>query len=269
MKAVAGAIPPSPVRTDWPVEIRLLGQLRLLQNGRLIALDDDDKAAMLLYRLALSPQHRLSRAALLSALWPDRSPELAAPWLDRLVGRLCDLLGERISAPPVLIRDGVYQLNLAAGIGIDVASFDALADAADRLHALGNSALATIYDDHAVRCYRGALCGDDEIATLIERERLHGRYLRLLSRLAAAAFERGDDSASIGYAERIVQEEPCCEEAHRLIIRSRLRLGQPDEALRQYHACRDALSAALGLAPEPATVALLDRIRRDSQAHQA
>lgn len=264
MKAVAGATPPSPVGTDWPVVVCLLGNFRLLKGGQPVAMRNGGKTEVLLASLALSPHYTVSRDTLLATLWPQSEPELANQSLNSLVYSLRKLLSDQLGgAAPVIYSDGAYRLNVEAGVGVDVALFDALVDAGDWQITLGNTAQALISYAEAARYYDGALCGGSDVQIMIERERLRGRYLSLLARLADDAFERGDYTASMAYAHRILLNEPCREDAHRLVMGCYLRRGERAQALRQYRVCHDVLSAEFGALPEPATVALFDQIRID------
>jgi DNA-binding SARP family transcriptional activator len=97
----------------------------------------------------------------------------------------------------------------------------------------------------------------------VERERLRTRYLSLLASLAACAHAAGDDAACLAYAQRILQHDPCREDAHRMVMRCHVRRGEPAQPLHQYRVCVDILRAAFGTTPEPATVALFDQVRLD------
>ena len=85
----------------------------------------------------------------------------------------------------------------------------------------------------------------------------------MLASLAAYVCAAGDDAASLAYAQRLLQHDPCREDAHRLLMRCHLRRGERAQALHQYRVCVDLLRAAFGTTPEPATVALFEQVRLD------
>jgi DNA-binding SARP family transcriptional activator len=67
-----------------------------------------------------------SCAALVNLLWPASDSTQATQSLNSLVYSLHKLIGDALSgAPPVLHEDGYYRLNMEAGVGVDVACFDA------------------------------------------------------------------------------------------------------------------------------------------------
>ncbi|MGE5287361.1 MAG: AfsR/SARP family transcriptional regulator [Micromonosporaceae bacterium] len=65
---------------------------------------------------------------------------------------------------------------------------------------------------------------------------------------------------------RIIESDPCREDAHRLLMRCYSRQGQAHLALLQYRACVHALADELGVEPEPTTAELHERIRRHEPA---
>jgi DNA-binding SARP family transcriptional activator len=65
------------------------------------------------------------------------------------------------------------------------------------------------------------------------------------------------------YAWRLLSSDPCREDAHRMVMRCHVRLGRRAEALHHYHVCATILRAEFGVAPEEATMALFEQIRRD------
>lgn len=75
----------------------------------------------------------MSRDVVLSEVWPDAADAaLAGQSLNSLTHSLHKQLGDALSgSPPVLHVQGSYQLNLEAGVGVDTASFEALATAGD------------------------------------------------------------------------------------------------------------------------------------------
>lgn len=61
-------------------------------------------------------------------------------------------------------------------------------------------------------------------------------------------------------AERLVTLDPCAEQAHRALIRIFRHRGKTNDAFRQFLACKEALKRELGVEPEEATQALVERI---------
>jgi DNA-binding SARP family transcriptional activator len=170
------------------------------------------------------------------------------------------MLGDALDgAPPVLHRTGACQLNVEAGVGVDIAHFDVLARAAEVSLREDDAAAAAVAA--AVDFYRGDLWPVDDLGAMVVRERLRAVHLSLLSRLADQCFERRQYREALHYAGRLLTADPCREDAHRLVMRCHVRLGERAQALRQYRTCVRILEAEFDAAPEALTEALFERVR--------
>ncbi len=246
---------------NWPVLICLLGSFRLLKKGQPIVLRNADKTRTLLIRLALERSYCVSRDALLQALWPDVDVALACKSLNSLNYSLHRLLNDTLGGTtPVLYADGCYRLNVEAGIGTDVACFEALTIAGEQHEHAGDHATAMRFYLSAVQLYHGDLCVATDVQTLLIGESLRAQYLTLLARLAAHDFTEQDFSRCAHHTLCLLAADPCREDAHRLLMRCYMRQGQRAQALRQYRLCESILRAEFGIAPEPETTALYHQI---------
>jgi DNA-binding SARP family transcriptional activator len=247
-----------------PVLICLLGDFRVLKAGAEMPMRGAGKTAMLLTLLALGEGHRVSRQVLLGALWPDSEESRGSHALSSMLHGLHETLGDALDgAPPVLNRTGACQLNVKAGVGVDTAQFDALVRTAEARLRAGNAQAAEIAFEAAVEFYRGDLCAFDDLRALVERERLRALHLSLLSRLADQHFEQHRYVEALRYAGRLLAADPCREDAHRLVMRCHVRMGERAQGLRQFRACEQILDAEYGARPEPLTQGLFERIRSD------
>lgn len=156
-----------------------------------------------------------------------------------------------------------YRLNIEAGIGVDVACFDAAVETGDREARAGDREGAAALFLQAIRWYKGDLRGDDDVQLAVERERLRARYLNLLSRLADYYYGHGNHTACLNHALLLISQDPCREDAHRLVMRCYARQGERAQAMRQYRLCEHILRSEFDVAPEPATRTLFDKIRLD------
>ena len=255
---------PATCDTGCPVLICLLGSFRLLKAGQRVTLPFEGKAQVLLSYLALRHGYRVPREELLETLWPKTDRARARLSLHSLLYSLRKLLGDQLGgAAPVRRAGSYYRLHIEAGICVDVACFDALADAGDREARAGDLQAAAQTYARAIYLYRGDLSALRDVQTVLERERLRARYLTLLARLADYQYGERDYAACLDYAARLLVHDSCREDAHRLIMRCHVRRGERAQALRHYHVCRDILQAEFGAAPEPATTALFDQVRLD------
>jgi DNA-binding SARP family transcriptional activator len=250
-----------------PIVICVLGSFRLLKAGVVIEVRGGGKAEFLLSRLALRVNEGVRRETLLSGLWPDREPVLAGQSLNSLLYSLHRLLGDEIGgAAPVLQSSGYCRLNSEAGIAVDLAYFERFTDEGNGHARAGDAAEASLAYRQAVNCYRGDLCGSGDIGDLIERERCRSMYLTVLAWLADDSFCSGDYGECLESALRLLAQDPCREDAHRLVMRCHVRRGERAQALRQYRVCEEILHTEFEAVPEPVTVALFEQVRLNPAA---
>jgi DNA-binding SARP family transcriptional activator len=246
----------------WPIMICLLGDFQLLASGQSLSIRAGSKSEALLTYLGLQFGRRVPREQLVQVLWPEHDSDLAAHSLRTLAYRLQKQLGPTLhDGLPLLYEDAYYRLNVTAGIGVDVACFDALVEAGDQLCRAGEVPAALRAYERAAGLYRGELCLAADVQMVVERERLLARYLTLLAQLADHAYQGGDYATCLTYLWRLLAREPGREDAHRQVMRCYVRRGERVMALHQFQICVDILRAEYGVAPEQATVALMERIR--------
>ena len=247
-----------------PVWLGLLGAFRLLRHGQPVPVRAGGKTEALLAYLGSATRQGVPRDLLLRGLWPDSELQLASNALNNLVLALRRLLGGALGgAPPVVHAAGYYRLNQEAGVAVDVNLFKSLA-AQSAWHArMGDSAAAAEVAERAVRLYRGDLSLGTSAYAIFERDRLRAICLGLLMHLADEAFVRGDFDACASYALQLLAHDPCREDAHRLVMRCHVRRGERAQALRHYQTVQAVLRAEFDARPEPATIALYERVRLD------
>jgi DNA-binding SARP family transcriptional activator len=242
----------------------MLGSFRLLRTGQPLTVRPGGKHEALLSTLALHATSRLPRETLLETLWPDTDFGLAVQSLNSLVYSLGKMLSEAIGGEaPVLHPDGSYQLNFAAGVGVDTLSFERFARAGEQ-HSRGGEedAAATDYE-RAVELYTGDLYAAGDAHAVVERERLRALFHTLLARLAERYFRDSDYATALDYSLRVLASDPTREDAYRVAMKCYVRRGERAQALRQYRLCERILRAEFDAKPEPATLALFERVRHD------
>ena len=244
--------------------ICLLGRFQILTGGTVLPVRANGKSATLLSALAVRERQWAPRETLLDRLWPDATAERSIHSLNSLVHGLRQALGAAIEGePPVVYSAGGYQLNAAAGVGTDIVEFDAQARHGSRLAEAGDRTGAVAAWLRAIGMYQGDLAEAGDLHAVVERERLRAVYLTLLSRVADHRYDRGDHPDALAYAMRLLAHDPCREDAHRLVMRCHVRLGERAQALRQFRVCQHVLSAEFAACPEPLTIRLYEQIKLD------
>jgi DNA-binding SARP family transcriptional activator len=258
-----GVLSALPIDADAsPILVCLLGNFLLLRAGQSVGLHCGGKTETLLCRLGLQSGRRVPRTVLVNLLWPASDSAQATQSLNSLIYSLHKLVGDALGgAAAVLHEDGYYRLNMEAGVGVDIACFDAWAAAGDQQVCIGDLAGAATSYCQSVQLYRGDLAVETDVGSVLERERLRARYLSLLAYLADYQYRAGHYGACLDHAWCLLGHDPCREDAHRVVMRCYLRRGERAAALRHYHVCAHILRAEFDAPPEPATTALFDQIR--------
>ena len=257
---------PTDLRDAGPVVLCLLGQFRMFAAGKWVIVKPGSKSEILLSKLAVRLRPGLHRDRLMCSLWPDREPILAAQSLNTLVYSLHRLVGDALGGvAPIVNESGLYRLNLAAGIEVDVAHFESLLARGERHDSDGRRSAAFELFGAAIRCYGGDLALVNDVESLVERERLRGRYLGMVAHMSDWCYEAADYRGGLRYALLLLGNDPCREDAHRLAMRCHVRLGERAQALRQYQLCEAILRSEFDTTPEAPTTALFNRIRLDPE----
>ena len=205
-----------------------------------------------------------SREVLMEVFWPEKPPKASRNSLNVAIHGLRRVLRKAKDVPVIVYSGGTYRLHPDVHLWLDVEEFDRLVERGRRHEDVGETDQATAAYEFATGLYRGEFLADDpydDWAALI-RERLRLAYLDTLGRLSNLHFNAERYAASANLCQRIIEQDPCREDAYRRLMRCYTRQGQPHLALIQYRACVRTLESELGVEPDSATVNLHNQIRR-------
>ncbi|MBM7056984.1 ATP-binding protein [Streptomyces durocortorensis] len=243
----------SPATTVPRLRLHLLGGFRATRDsGPALPERWSRLTAQALVRLlAVVPGHRLHREQVMDICWPDAGPQAAQGSLRVALHAARRTLEPELApraASSYLIADGTLLALDPATVWID----------ADHVEEAARSAL-----DHgderemadALAQFAGELLPEDRYATWAEgrRAQLAALKEKLLLGLASAHLEAGRLPEAAAFAEEVLGAGPAEELAHRVLIDVYTRQGLRRRAVRQYHMCRAALEAELGVRPGPET----------------
>ncbi len=204
------------------------------------------------------------REVLMEVFWPGSSAEASRNSLNVAIHALRRTL-RSITDMPIVVHDcGVYRINRDVLLWLDVEAFESHVKCGRRFEDAGELDKAMRDYEFAASLYRGDFMADDpyEDWAALTRERLRLAHLEALSRLSNLYFSAGNYTACVGLCQRIIERDPCREDAHRRLMRCHSRQGMPHLALMQYRVCARALADELGVETDPATTELHERIRR-------
>src|SRR5512146_2676075 len=240
------------------LELRTLGTIDLRgEDGRRIdsVVHHAKRASLLAHLCASYPQRFHRRATILALLWPELDEAHARGALRHELYELRRALGAG-----VLIGDGSETIGVdAQRIWCDARAFEAALEAGRPEEAVGlyhGEFLPGLYVDG----------GQFEHSLEEVRARFSRRAAEAARALASAAEERGDLEAAVTWTRRETELAPYDESGWQRLIFLLDRLGDRGGALRAYDALSASLRDELETEPSPETRALVERIRRRSDA---
>jgi DNA-binding SARP family transcriptional activator len=194
------------------------------------------------------------REQIVTALWPDASPDSVKASLHTAVYRL-----RRATHQQVLqLTDGVYRINPELIDQYDVREFDRLLREGQA--ASGDTAVQLL--QAAVDLYAGPFLQDHESDwCLHERDLLERRYVTALESLITAYADTGRPLESIAATEQLLAHDALREDLYLHLVQTYLRLGDRTMARRQIDRCTAVLWEELGIEPGDEMQAYLERLK--------
>ncbi len=252
------------VHAQAEVSVHLLGSMSVVIDDVPVEEWSSARTRSLFGYLLTHRQPWPAREVLMEVFWPEKSAKASRNSLNVAVHGLRRVLSEAKDVPVIVYCGGTYRLHPDVRLWLDVEEFDKLVERGRRHEDVGEIDQATAAYEFAAGLYRGEFLADDPYdnwAALI-RERLRLANLDTLGRLSNLHFSAGRYAASANLCQRVIEQDPCREDAYRRLMRCYSRQGQPHLALIQYRACVRALESELGVEPDLATVKLHNQLRR-------
>jgi DNA-binding SARP family transcriptional activator len=251
-------------RAEHKITVNLLGDFYLAIDDRPVSSWSSLRATAVLKYLLSHHGREANRDKLMVSFWPDLDADSARNNLNVAVHNARKALQEVTDAPILLYDSGSYKLNPDVHIWIDVEAFNQHLTAGKALEEVSKFDGAAKEYELAANLYQGDFLEDDpyEEWVMPTRERLRRDYIDMLDRLSLIYFSRGQYNACISLSQVILERDNCREQAYRLLMRCLCRLGQHNQALREYQKCILALRNELDVDPTLATQELAEKIRR-------
>jgi DNA-binding SARP family transcriptional activator len=243
--------------------VQLLGPLVVAIGDVPVEPHLGSRARSLLAYLVTHREPWPSREMLSEALWPDARPDRGRNNLNVTVHGLRRGL-RTATDDAVVVHSGTgYRLHPSVRLWLDVDEFDDAVHAGRRHERAGAGERAIAEYERATVLYRGDLLVDEpyEEWPVPARDRLRLVWLDTVDRLSELHLEAGRYARSAELCRRLIEHDPCREEAHRRLMRCHSRQGQPHLALLQFRSCVRTLAAELRVQPDPSTIELYRRVR--------
>jgi DNA-binding SARP family transcriptional activator len=262
--AARASVTTGPVLAVPELAVHLLGSLHAAVDDVAVADWPSARCRSLFGYLLTHREPWPQREVLMEAFWPGSAPEASRNSLNVAIHALRRTLRAMTDVPVIVYAGGAYRINRELRLWLDVDEFDRCVESGRRREDAGEIDQATRDYEFAGGLYRGDFLADDlyEDWAALTRERLRLAHLDALGRLSNLYFNAGHYTACASLCQRIIERDPCREDAHRRLMRCYSRQGQAHLALMQYRMCARALAEELGVETDPATAELHEHIRR-------
>ncbi len=254
----------------WPIRICTLGRFALFSHGEIaVGSGKTQKKPLLLLKALIALGGRdIREEDLADTLWPQAEGDSGHNVFTTTLFRLRKMLGNDRA---ILLMNGRVSINDQI-CWMDVWAFERLCKQAESLtERTPGGTHPTEFRQIAAKAaclYTGQFLqtDPDKAWAITTRERLKGRYLRLISHMALLCEQAGEYEESAGYYHKGLESDPLAEELYQGLMASCIRLGRHAEALTAYRRCRAVLKAELGIAPSPGTEALREEALNSARA---
>lgn len=233
--------------------IQTLGYTQVLLDGEPVSVPEwrIQNTVRELFFLLLAHPLGLSKDEIGLFLWPDSSQKQLKVQFKNALYRMRRALGKDVVV--FAKNKDSYRFNWAMDFEYDVETFRREIKKAQ--DAYGPERFKAF--KAAVKYYQGPYYPDGEGLWLIpKREQIWKMYLQAELALAQHALDNSEWHAALAHLHRILSQDACQEEAHRLSMKAHAALGSRADLIRQYEVCKDSLNSLLGVSPSPQTEAL-------------
>jgi DNA-binding SARP family transcriptional activator len=255
-----------PDKTFFPkLAIYMLGPHRVLVEAESVPDWPNCRGKSIFNYLVAHRERPVPKDVLMDVFWPGIDPDSARNNLNAsMYGLRRTLRSIDASSTFIIYEAGCYNLNPQLSIWVDAEALLQSVQSAAEFERADNADGAQAEWEVALDLYQDEYLADDRYGTwmLEMRRRCEIAFLQACARASLRYLERGEFHACMHACLRTLDVDACNEQAHLLLMRCYDRLGQPHLAIRQFHACRDALRQECGLQPSVDAIGAFERLRR-------
>ena len=208
----------------------------------------------------------VKKERLSDSLWPDSDGDVAENAFTTTLHRLRKLIGH---PDALFLNAGCLTLN-PQRCWVDAWKFERVCHRADvaweHFSSGADAKIAIDFSTQAMEIYNGPFLKEEmgEWWTVLHRERLRSKYLRVVGRLGHHWENTGQYEKSVACFQKSLEVDGLDEECYRRLIACYFRLGERGKALLIYRRCRKALITNLGVEPSEETEILRKTIEQSS-----
>lgn len=256
----------------YTLRIETLGQFRVWLGDKELSSKDwqRDKAKEIFQLLLINRRRLIPKDEIISLLFGSQDEKSANRDFKVALNALNTALepARLARSNPFFIQrhSTSYGLNLAAGLELDMVDFESLIKAGLEEQ---KTERALTYLEKGLSLYTGDFLPDRRFEDwcLEERERLQVLFLRGSERMAKLCVEMKAYDSAIHWCERMLEKDPCWEEAYRLLMQCHYELNNRNQAIKWYQRCCKTIKAELGIEPMKATKQLYNQIMQTDVTH--
>jgi two-component SAPR family response regulator len=259
--------PPSTPNMSYDIEALFFGTFQATIAGRLIRHWTSKKGKSIFAYLLYNESKPIFKEALLEMFWPKVFPESARNCLNVTIHHIRQKIqGTGIRKDVVLFENDCYLLNPDLKTLTDVKRFLNQWNRSRFLQLDNRPGPAVNEMELAASIYHGDFIQDEfcEEWVLPIREKLREIYLEMLENLSRIYSLNGKPKAAIEICRSILEKDDCREKVHRRLMLCFYRVGNRDQALRQFHKCSKILKRELEVKPSSKTIELYKKIQDDT-----
>jgi len=242
--------------------IQTLGEFNIFVRGKVIPksmLSRQKKVLDFLKLLVVHCQNGILKETLYDLFWPGYLHKSCRDNLNTIIYRLRKILGEEDN--PIITEGNTVRLN-GEVCTVDVGHF---------LEYIKQCEQAKQQDDHplAMACYNKAegLYGGDFLENDLYyddirdyRETLKNMYMQMLFNITIVNFDAGMYQEALVFAKKLVQKDPLCETAYRLLMIASILVGNRSAVSRVVEKLNKTLQNYYGIEADPKTIALKEKL---------
>lgn len=241
-----------------------LGKMEFFVDGRPLpepAWKRNQKAKLLLFRLALDPQRSFTDEMLIEELWPGQEHANKAN-LNALRATLRSALrgGEAGDGFEYIVREGKgTRIHPECKVVLDARE---LSEAVQRARQSKGEAFERLHLTKVVELYTGPFLEACYLEWAVStRNTLEQSVLEALNRLCQLAEEGQNHDQVLECSTRILQLDRCNQEAYRLGMQAYLNSGRPEQAVRLFERGSRVLKTELEMEPSIELLSLYHRAK--------
>jgi two-component SAPR family response regulator len=237
--------------------IQSFGKTQVFLRDQLVTNSDwQTQNARELFYLFLANPGGLTKEQVGLFFWPDATPDELKLRFKNALYRLRRALG----GETILLEEDYYKFNLALDYDYDVEKFQRHIKSANHTKDISEK---MDYLQKAVDIYQGEYLTEfDGTWVVAPRMRYQQMYIDSLMQMAKFTMDEMDYQSALRYCNKVIQEDSCLEEAHRLAMQIHSINGNRVAIVRQYENCVAALSKEINVPPSRQTTELYQKLIR-------